>query len=71
MPSRNIVKIYVKDGYYHIYNRGTEKRTIFEDEQDYKTFLKYLKESLSTPPDPKELTKTFTIQGATFKGKTS
>ena len=51
MPARNIVKTYVKDGYYHIYNRGIEKRIIFEDDMDYKTFLKYLKEALSTPPD--------------------
>lgn len=66
MPSRNIVKIYVENGYYHIYNRGIEKRTIFEDEQDYKTFLKYLKESLSSPPDPKTITKTFSVRGVTF-----
>lgn len=70
MPSRNIVKVYVKDGYYHIYNRGIEKRTIFKDEQDYKIFLKYIKESLSPPSVPKDLIKTFNVQGATltFKG---
>ncbi len=27
------------DEYYHLYNRGTEKRIIFLDEQDYKHFL--------------------------------
>ena len=51
MPARNIVKIYVAGGFYHIYNRGIEKRIIFEDEMDYKTFLKYLKEALSQPSD--------------------
>jgi putative transposase len=47
MPSRNSIKIYVENGYYHIYNRGVEKRIIFEDDQDYKVFLKYIREILS------------------------
>ena len=46
MPSRNSLKIYVEDSYYHLYNRGVEKRTIFLDEQDYGVFLSYLKEYL-------------------------
>lgn len=68
MPRKNSIKIYVKDGHYHIYNRGVEKRKIFQDEQDYKVFLNYLKEYLSPPPDPTKLKKTFTLQGSTFKG---
>jgi len=68
MPSRNSIKTYVKDGFYHIYNRGVEKRIIFEDDQDYKVFLKYLKEALSPPPDSKLLKKTISLQGASFKG---
>jgi len=51
MPSRNVVKTYVKDGIYHIYNRGVEKRNIFESNEDYKVFLKYLKESLAPPSE--------------------
>lgn len=43
MPSRNIIKPYLAGGYYHIYNRGVNKRTIFKDEQDYAVFLSYLK----------------------------
>lgn len=43
MPSKNALKIYVENGFYHIYNRGVEKRNIFLDEQDYKVFLSYLK----------------------------
>ena len=43
MPSKNEDKIYIKDGYYHLYNRGVEKRIIFSDTQDYTTFLSYLK----------------------------
>ncbi len=43
MPSRYSVKTYLSNGYYHIYNRGVEKRTIFVDQQDYRVFLDYLK----------------------------
>lgn len=50
MPSKNIIKTYIENGFYHIYNRGVEKRKIFLDEQDYRVFLSYLKLYLS----PKE-----------------
>jgi putative transposase len=43
MPSRNIVKQYVEGGYYHVYNRGVEKRDIFLDAKDYQMFLRYLR----------------------------
>lgn len=43
MPARNRTKQYIEDSYYHIYNRGVEKRLIFIDEQDYAVFLSYLK----------------------------
>lgn len=43
MPSKNIIKTYIENGFYHIYNRGVEKRKIFLDEQDYRVFLSYLK----------------------------
>ena len=49
MPSKNTLKIYVEKSYYHIYNRGVNKERIFLDEQDYKTFLSYLKFYLSFP----------------------
>lgn len=54
MPAKNSIKIYVEDSYYHLYNRGVEKRIIFLDEQDYGVFLGYLKEYLS-PKDEKNL----------------
>ena len=54
MASKNSTKIYVQNSYYHIYNRGVEKRTIFQDEQDYSVFLSYLKTYLS-PKDEKSL----------------
>jgi putative transposase len=54
MSGKNSVKTYVENGYYHIYNRGVEKRLIFQDEQDYGVYLSYLKEYLSQK-DEKEL----------------
>ena len=54
MPSKNIVKVYSEDRYYHLYNRGVEKRPIFLDEQDYSVFLSYLKQYL-LPKNEEEL----------------
>lgn len=67
MPGKNIVKTYVENGYYHVYNRGVEKRTIFEDEQDYKVFLKYLKEYLSAPLDTIKHKKYTSLQGGSLQ----
>ena len=68
MPSRNVIKVYIENGYYHIYNRGVEKRIIFKDTQDYKVFLTYLKEYLSPPPKPEDIKTIFILQGESFKG---
>ena len=54
MPAKNSRKTYVENGYYHIYNRGVEKRIIFLDKQDYSVFLNYLKSYL-LPKNEKEL----------------
>lgn len=60
MPSKNVIKQYESEAYYHIYNRGVDKGLIFREEKDYKTFLSYLKiylslqgESLKGPPSRK------------------
>lgn len=50
MPAKNSLKQYVPGGFYHLYNRGVEKRKIFLDREDYHVFLRYLKVYLS----PKE-----------------
>lgn len=63
-----MVKTYIRDGYYHVYNRGVEKRMIFTDVQDYRVFLKYIKEALSPATDRKNLTTDVTLKGGTFKG---
>lgn len=52
MPSRNVVKQFVEGGVYHAYNRGVEKRIIFEEPIDYKVFMHYLKEYLLPEGDP-------------------
>lgn len=46
MPSKNVVKIYVENGYYHIYNRGFEKRNIFLDKNDYAVFTGLIRRCL-------------------------
>lgn len=43
MAAKNTVKCYLKNGFYHLYNRGVAKGNIFLDEQDYNVFLSYLK----------------------------
>lgn len=47
MPARNIVKTYIPNRIYHVYNRGVEKRQIFMDDEDYRAFLFSLKLYLS------------------------
>lgn len=63
MASKNSVKPDIKDGFYHVYNRGVGKMDIFKDEMDYAVLLAYLKEYLSPPPDKKDLYHDIDIQG--------
>ena len=49
MPSKNVIKEYQPQSYYHLYNRGVNKAEIFLDDRDYKTFLGYLKLYLTLP----------------------
>lgn len=51
MPSKNVVKKYVEGGFYHVYNRGVERRRIFLDDQDYRVFLGLQKYYLSKPQE--------------------
>lgn len=50
MPAKNRTKEYLANSYYHLYNRGVEKRPIFLDEQDYNVFNSYL-ETYLLPKD--------------------
>ncbi len=51
MPAKHSVKTYIEDSYYHVYNRGVEKRNIFRDDYDYRVFMNLLKIYLSPLPD--------------------
>lgn len=46
MPSRNVIKLFVPEAYYHIYARGSSKQLIFVDNIDFaymqKLFVRYL-----------------------------
>lgn len=69
MPAKNRIKTYVSDSYYHIYNRGVEKRTIFQDDEDYIVFLACLKLYLN-PPNPVDRRFSITLQGPSPTDKT-
>lgn len=68
MPARNSIKQYLDNGYYHIYNRGVEKRLIFQDQQDYSVLLSYLKDYLS-PKNKQELREQFSNTNISSKEK--
>ncbi len=52
MPSRHIQKLYAPDTYYHVFNRGVEKRDVFLDDSDYDFFLLLLQRYLG--PDTQQ-----------------
>ncbi len=56
MPAKYSRKKFAEDKTYHAFNRGVDGRVIFADDQDYRTFLFYLKIYLS---DPQHLKKEF------------
>lgn len=68
MSSKNSVKLYIKNSYYHIYNRGVEKRNIFMDQQDYAVFLSYLRDYL-LPKNEQELTQKLSDPNTSYKEK--
>lgn len=50
MPSRNIIKEYVPESYYHIYARGINKHKIFNEAADYRHFTGLFERYLSRKP---------------------
>lgn len=68
MPAQNSQKADKNKAYSHVYNKGTEERNLFVDEEDYKVFLGYLKDYLTVPADPDSTKKTFTVNERTFRG---
>lgn len=51
MPYRAVT--FINEGFYHIYNRGVEKRIIFEVEPDYQRFLEVLRYYQLGGPKPR------------------
>ncbi len=49
MRKEKVEKLYVRNGFYHVYNRGNNKQDVFLTEKDYKVFVnllfKYLKDT--------------------------
>ena len=68
MPAKNLSRINVGGVYLHIYNKGADKRIIFNDEKDYEVFLGFLKGYLTVPQDPESIKKSFTVHGRIFRG---
>lgn len=54
MPAKNIVKTYIENAHYHVYNRGVDKRKIFLDNYDCSMFLHYLRLYLLSIEELKE-----------------
>ncbi len=68
MPAKNSRKIFAPNSYYHIYNRGVEKRTIFLENIDYNVFLSYIKTYI-LPKDEKTLNYIISDPKAEWKEK--
>lgn len=68
MSGGKATKQYFENSYYHIYNRGNEKKPIFLDRQDYSVFLHYLEEYLS-PKDEQGLKEKFNDASTSYKEK--
>jgi REP element-mobilizing transposase RayT len=68
MPAQRIYGSGGNGLYCHVYNRGVENNLIFNDEEDYRVFLGYIKEYLSSPADPESSKKVFSIRGRASRG---
>lgn len=68
MPAKNLRRVVEGGTYCHVYNKGIENKTIFADDSDYKTFLGFLEEYLSTPRPTEAKKAEFTVNGKVFKG---
>ncbi len=54
MPRKNVVKRYLPNTYYHLYNRGVNKQPIFFSDKDYWVFRRYARNFLLESTDLKE-----------------
>lgn len=68
MAAKNSIKILTSNTFYHVYNRGVEKRKIFLDQQDFSVFLSYLKSYLE-PKDETILWKIINFPQSSWREK--
>lgn len=68
MPARKLQKFDKNKAFFHIYNKGVEKRNLFKDQEDYDIFQGFLNDYLTAPPDPEKTKKSFSVNGRTFRG---
>ena len=68
LPTKNLHRIDEESIYAHVYNKGVEKRIIFNDEEDYKVFIGFLKDYLTAPKSPDSIKKTFKVHNRIFRG---
>lgn len=65
MPTKNAIKPYAPDSYYHVYNRGVNKQPIFGNDSDKAYFLSLLKRYLS----PETVVRKGHVDYSSFWGK--
>lgn len=68
MAAKNSLKVYAENSFYHLYNRGVEKRSLFQDEQDYAVLLSYLRTYL-LPKNEELLRKKLSDPTTSYKEK--
>jgi hypothetical protein len=68
MPAKYVKRDPVENGYFHVYNKGASHKIIFQDDLDYKTFLGFLEDYLTSPNNLNNNKKSFTINGKTYYG---
>ena len=68
MPNSNLKSLNFDNTYYHVYNKRADDKLLFKNNSDYDTFLDFLKQYLSPPPDKDSSTTTFVIRGREYKG---
>lgn len=50
MPGKNLARVFVEGGYYHVYNRGVAGEKVFRDEDDYAYLSHLFARHLSSKP---------------------
>lgn len=68
MPRKHTVRNFKPDKIYHLHNHGANNYPIFHDDRDFSTFLGYLEDYLSPPPDKDSLKVTVEFNGKSITG---